>query len=153
MIVTSSLTSPSSKPSSLSTKTCFLFYLTHQVQYLLPLYSCMCGLSLKYDQLTGGVTHQENWLSISWQLSTASSFLAMGGTSYIPSSPCWLRHKENMSQEKQLKQKITMEPAHFCTHSFLKVTEQRILIVFPSHLPQGRSGRIRTVIALKTGES
>lgn len=147
MIVTSSHTSSSSKPPSLPTKTCFLFY-------LYPSSTILACVAFHWNMISlpGGVTHKtESSSPSSCQLPIASCLWVE--LHIYPLLHAGLDIRQICLRRRNLSKKITMVPVHFCPHSFLKVTEQRILIAFPFHLPQGLSGRIPSVIALKTGES
>lgn len=74
---------PSIFTHSLHTKLCvFSFSLTHQVQFVMPKYSWICGISLKYDQLTRGYILKKKKVfpsSRNYPLSIASPLPAVCG--------------------------------------------------------------------------
>lgn len=52
---------------------CLDFFFKHQVQFVIPWYLWICAFSLEYGWPTGHHTFEENWVSLSQQLSIANS--------------------------------------------------------------------------------
>lgn len=79
-------------PPSLPTKLCvFLFFLhSDQVHFLLPIHSCMYGLSLVHGMLTRSDNHIENCLFLSQKLFIVNNSLSM----WITSNPFLLSKME-----------------------------------------------------------